>query len=90
MEIKTKIRYLIICFIVVLPYEIKIKTNYKISYFGFSFDRKSTYSIRIIKLARKLAKNVNINFQKWFLKYNFKNSKYIKNIEVWSLRTPGL
>ena len=44
----------------------------------------------MITLARKLAKNRNINFQKWFLKYNFKNSKYIKNIEVWSLRNSGL
>ena len=54
------------------------------------FIRKEIDSIKIITLARKLAKNCNINFQKWFLKYNFKNSKYIKNIEVWSLRTPDL
>ena len=41
-------------------------------------------------MAKKLAKNRNINFQKWFPKYNFKLSKYIKNIEVQSLRTPAL
>ena len=29
--------------ILILPYEIKITTNYKISYFGFNIDRKSTY-----------------------------------------------
>ena len=46
------------------------------------FKRKEIHSIKIIKLAKKLAKNCNINFQKCFLKYNFKNSKYIKNIEV--------
>ena len=54
------------------------------------FIRMKIHSMKLIKLARKLAKNLNINFQKWFLKYNFKNSMYIKNIEVWSLRTPVL
>ena len=34
------------------------------------------------KLAKELGKNRNVNFQKWFLKYNFKNSKYIKNVEA--------
>ena len=43
--------------------------------------KKKIHSIKIIKLARKLAKNPIINFQKWFLKYNFKNSKYIKNMK---------
>ena len=28
--------------IIFLPYKIMIKTNYKISYFSFNFDRKST------------------------------------------------
>ena len=54
------------------------------------FSKSIIHSIKIITLTRKLPKNRNKNFQKWFLKYNFKNSKCIKNIEVWSLRTPGL
>ena len=62
----------------------------KLFYKSIIFIRKEIHSIKIITLVRKLAKNPNINFQKWFLKYNFKNSKYIKNIEVWSLRTPAL
>ena len=37
-----------------------------------------------------LPKYVYINFQIWFPKYKFKNSKYIKNVEVHSLRTPAL
>ena len=37
-----------------------------------------------------MLKYLHINFQIWFPKYNFKNPKYIKNIEVCSLRTPGL
>ena len=39
---------------------------------------------------KKLLKYLHINFQIWFPKYNFKNPKYIKNIEVCSLRTPAL
>ena len=31
--------------ILILPYNDKITTNYKISYFGFNFDRKSTYRV---------------------------------------------
>ena len=42
---------------------------------------KKIHSIKWIKLAKKLAKNQNIDFQKWFPKYNFKNWKYIKSIE---------
>ena len=48
--------------------------KYKNHYIGQKISQKSQY----------------INFQKWFQKYNTKNSKYIKNIEVWSLRTPDL
>ena len=32
--------------ILILPYGIKITTNYKISYFGFNIDRKSTYEFK--------------------------------------------
>ena len=39
MGIKPEIRYVVI---LILPYEIKITTNYKISYFGFNIDQKST------------------------------------------------
>ena len=42
-EIKTKIRY-----DTILPYELMIATNFMISYFGFDFDRKSTYSLIIL------------------------------------------
>ena len=42
------------------------------------------------KNVENLSKNLNVNFQKWFPKYNLKNPKYIKNIQVCSLRTPGL
>ena len=31
-----------------LPYEIKITTNYKISYFGFNIDRKSTLCLILL------------------------------------------
>ena len=41
--------------------------------------------------SENLPKYVHINFQIWFTKYKFKNSKYIKNVEVQSsLRTPVL
>ena len=47
MENKPEIRYFIIYIcrylILILLYEIKITTKYKISYFGFNIDRKSTY-----------------------------------------------
>ena len=43
MEIKTKIRYLMICSYHFLPYKIMTTTNYKISHFSFNFDRKSTF-----------------------------------------------
>ena len=39
--------------------------------------------------SENLPKYVHINFQIWFTKYKFKNSKYIKNVEVHSLRTPA-
>ena len=42
------------------------------------------------KYVENLSKIWNINFQKWFPKYNFKYPKYIKNIEVWSLGNPDL
>ena len=42
------------------------------------------------KLLENLPKYLHIDFQIWFPKYKFKNSKYIKNVEVHSLRTPGL
>ena len=38
---------------------------------------------------KNLPKYVYINFQIWFPKYKFNHSKYIKNVEVHSLRTPG-
>ena len=37
-----------------------------------------------------MPKYVYINFQIWFPKYKFNYSKYIKNVEVHSLRTPVL
>ena len=37
-----------------------------------------------------LPKYVYTNFQICFPKYKFKNSKYIKNVEVYSLRTSAL
>ena len=46
-----------------------------------NFDKKSP---------ENLLKYLHINFQIWFPKYNFKNPKYIKNIQVCSLRTPGI
>ena len=50
MEIKTEIRYLILCCYLNfnLAYEIKITTNYKISYCGFKFDQKFTYRVLFI------------------------------------------
>ena len=42
------------------------------------------------KLLENLPKYLHIDFQIWFPKYKFKNSKYIKNVEVHSLRTPGI
>ena len=42
------------------------------------------------KLPENLLKYLHINFQIWFPKYKFKNPKYIKNVEVHSLRTPDL
>ena len=42
------------------------------------------------KFPENLPKYVYLNFQIWFPKYKFKHSKYIKNVEVHSLRTPGL
>ena len=42
------------------------------------------------KLLENLPKYLHIDFQIWFPKYKFKNSKYIKNVEVHSLRTPAL
>ena len=39
---------------------------------------------------QKICQNIYINFQIWFPKYKSKNSKYIKNVEVHSLRTPVL
>ena len=47
MEIKTKIRYLIIWGYHTLPYKIMITPNYKISYLSFNFNRKSTYILWI-------------------------------------------
>ena len=41
-------------------------------------------------LLENLPKYLHIDFQIWFPKYKFKNSKYIKNVEVHSLRTPAL
>ena len=46
-----------------------------------NFDKKSP---------ENLLKYLHINFQIWFPEYNFKTPKYIRNIEVCSLRTPGL
>ena len=42
MEMKTKIRYLIICCYLNLPYQNKMTMNFTTSYFDFDFDRKST------------------------------------------------
>ena len=42
------------------------------------------------KSPENLLKYLHINFQIWFPKYNFKNPKYIKNIQVCSLRTPDI
>ena len=42
------------------------------------------------KFPENLPKYVYINFQIWFQKYKFKDSKYIKNVDVHSLRTPGI
>ena len=44
MKIKTKIKY-IFQYIVILifPYKNKVTTNHKTYYFGFNFDRQSTY-----------------------------------------------
>ena len=41
-------------------------------------------------MPENLLKYLHINFQIWFPKYQFKNPKYIKNVEVHSLRTPAL
>ena len=50
MEIKTKIIYLIICGYHILPYEIMLTINYKISYFSFKFERKSTLYFGIYQM----------------------------------------
>ena len=42
------------------------------------------------KLLENLQKYLHTDFQIWFPKYKFKNSKYIKNVAVHSLRTPGV
>ena len=42
------------------------------------------------KRTENLLKYLHTNFQIWFPEYNFKTPKYIKNIEVCSLRIPGL
>ena len=42
------------------------------------------------KCPENLLKYLHINFHILFPEYNFKTPKYIKNIEVCSLRTPGL
>ena len=36
------------------------------------------------KLLENVPKYLHIDFQIWFPKYKFKNSKYIKNVEVHS------
>ena len=59
MEIKTKIRYLIICgyhIFTLLNYE--NNKNYKISYFSFNFDRKSTKFFKKIEKDIKIRKNI--------------------------------
>ena len=38
----------------------------------------------------KMPKYLYINFQIWFQKYNLKNQKYIKNVEVQSLGNPAV
>ena len=40
--------------------------------------------------SENFAKNWNINFQKWFPKYNFEFLKYIKNLQVRYLGTTGV
>ena len=42
------------------------------------------------KSSENLLRYLHINFQIWFPKYNFKNPKYIKKIQVCSLRTPAI
>ena len=42
------------------------------------------------KLLENFPKYIYIDFQIWFPMYKFKNSKYIENEEVHSLRTPEL
>ena len=40
--------------------------------------------------ARILPKYLHIDFQILFPKSNLENPKYIKNVQIYSLRTPGL
>ena len=47
MKIKTKIRYLKICGFHILPYEIMITTNFKLTYFCFNFDQEPTLCLKM-------------------------------------------
>ena len=46
------------------------------------------FKYKQIKFPENLPKYALIDFQIWFPKYKFKNSKYIKHVEAHSLRSP--
>ena len=58
--------------ILILPYQNKITTNFKIYYFGFNFDRKFTYS--------HVDFSVKLRYLKYILGPIYLHTTFFKNL----------
>ena len=62
MEIKTEIRYVIMCCYLNFTLQILITTNYKLSYFCFNFHRKSTLCSTLYNVNTKQMCGQNVSW----------------------------